>query len=41
VADFGLAANVNGPYNNGFLYKKVGTKGFRAPEIHEGEYKGI
>jgi len=41
LIDFGFCAPIEGRDQSGYLRTYLGTKGFMAPEIHEGlRYKG-
>jgi BR serine/threonine kinase len=41
VSDFGLARDSKGDFGNGQLTSRVGTEGYRAPEMEAGHYEGL
>ncbi|XP_031472477.1 CBL-interacting protein kinase 26 [Nymphaea colorata] len=41
VSDFGLARDARGDQGNGQLTSRVGTEGYRAPEVEGGCYEGL
>ena len=41
VSDFGLARDAKGNHGNHQLSSRVGTEGYKAPEVENGNYEGL
>lgn len=41
VSDFGLSTLSAGTLGDGYLHTRVGTEGYKPPEVEEGNYTGI
>lgn len=41
MSDFGLARDARGNYGDYSLFSRVGTEGYRSPEMEEGKYNGL
>lgn len=41
VSDFGLATFSEGKEKDGILYSKIGTSGYKSPEMELGKYTGV
>ena len=41
VSDFGLATKVDGENGDGLLTSRLGTQGYKSPEMEAGKYTGL